>query len=133
VSQHKRARKERRRESRSIQRELGRSGAKARLETVKLALREPTFTTQLSDAFAWAEVTPSIRSADQIRDIALGVLASMGINTDGVDLKVSWYPATKQLDIRAVFKMETAQAAIDAAKAKAPKKPKRHAPDWEQL
>lgn len=116
MSQRKRVRKEQRREARSVQRVLRSQGDMARLAAVRMALREPVFDLQLKDAIAWAEVSVSVRSVDQIRDLALGVLRSLGVSTDGIDLKVSWYPADRRLDIRAVFTMATAERAIAKAK-----------------
>lgn len=117
MSQHKRARKERRRESRSIQRELVKSGAMARIEAVHRVLSEPVFKARLSDAIAWAEVTLSVRSLDQVRDLALGVLTGMGVDINGVNLKMFWTPPN-DLRMRPVLEIGVAEAAIAAAKAK---------------
>lgn len=121
MSGRKRARKERRREVRSAQRVLRKDGATARLEAVRMALREPTFTTLLRDAIVFAEVLVSMHSTDQVRDLALRVLGEMGINTDGVTLTVVWRKEDKQIDFRAVHTIEAANAALTKARKTRPR------------
>jgi len=116
MSQRKRARKAARREVRSAQRVLRRQGATARLERVRMAVKDPTFQSQLLEAISFAEVLVSLRSVDQVRDLALKVLGEMGIDTDGVTLLVTLDPPSKQLGLRAVHTIEAAQAALAKAK-----------------
>lgn len=101
-----------------MQRELRRAGVMARLEQVRMALRQPAFEAIVKTGITWSEVSKPLQSLDQVRDHAMAALHAMGIDTAGIDLKVTWQPPNGPLTFRAVLKMEVAHAAIAAAKAK---------------
>lgn len=122
MSQRKRARTERRRQSRSVQRELARAGVKARLEEIRLAMRDPVFTIQLHDALAWAElpqlgrrVLRPLTHADQVRDLALGVLKSLGYDINGINIKIITAP-DGSWELRAALTPDVAAEAVAKAK-----------------
>lgn len=116
MSQHKRARKERRREARSVERAKAKLGIKARVEAVRVALRDPGFDVAVNDALRWEHAIEPHRHVDQVRDAALGVLRARGIDVDGINLKIKWREAEgRKLDIEACLTMEMAQQAQAAA------------------
>jgi hypothetical protein len=111
-----RARVHRRRLDREIRRELDRTGAGSRLELCRQVLGTRPFAAQLQDAITWAELSKPLSHVDQLRDLALAVLASMGCKLDGVSLKIRWEPGEKAFEIRAVFAYADACAAVAKVK-----------------
>jgi hypothetical protein len=121
MSQQKRARKERRRTARSVQRELCRAGATARLELVRVALRDPGFDVALQDAISWEQTRSPLRHVDQVRGraraqgLALKILRERGLDVAGIELEVGWSPSGGLRGVRAAFARETASKAAAAA------------------
>lgn len=124
MSQRKRIRKERRREARSVERAKRKLGFKARIEAVRVAVRDPGFDVAVNDALRWEDAREPHRHVNQVRDAALGVLRARGIDVDGINLKIvdqihpDWRPDKgRKLDIEVCLTMEAAQEAMAAAKA----------------
>lgn len=115
MSQHKRARKERRREARSIERAKVQLGIKARAEAIKVAIRDPAFDAELNDAIRWHNMKSAVRHVDEVRDLALGCLAARGLDVNGINLKIDWQPGQKQIGVSVGLTMEAAQQAQAAA------------------
>lgn len=116
TERRRRAREEEKR-LRAVQRELAAEKARAVVVNRIIAPTAPLFWHVLKARIAARESLCALRDRNQIRDIALGILAEEGADMTGLVLKVEWYPPA--LELEAVPEHGTAVAAVERVDARA--------------